>query len=127
MGLLDLAGSLMGNLGQGGGLMGVVMTLINENGGLPGFISKLQSGGMGEQVKSWIGTGANLPISPEQIQAILGNDKVQAIASQLGIGQFDAAKGLADLLPTAIDKMTPDGQMPSGGGDLMGMLKGFMG
>lgn len=128
MGLMDLAGSLLGGGQQKpGGMMGVVMALIQQMGGVQGLIGKLQSSGLGDQVASWVGKGQNLPISAEQITQFLGSDKLQALASQAGVGQQEAASGLAGLLPQVIDKLTPDGQVPSGEPDLLGSLKGLLG
>ena len=126
MGLLDMAGSLLGGQRQGGGLMEVVLGLVNEHGGLQGLIGKLQASGLGEQAKSWVGTGENLPISPDQIQSLLGSDKLQALAAQLGMNHQDAAGGLAQMLPRVVDRMTPGGALPAEGQDLLGMLKGFL-
>jgi uncharacterized protein YidB (DUF937 family) len=126
MGLLDLAGSLFGGPQQGGGLMQVILGLVNEQGGLPGLINRLQASGLGEQARSWVGTGENLPVSPEQIQGLLGGDKLRVLAAQLGMNHQDAAHGLAELLPKAVDRMTPGGQVPAEGQDLMGLLKGFL-
>jgi uncharacterized protein YidB (DUF937 family) len=127
MGLMDLAGAMLGGQQQGGGLLEVVLGLVNEHGGLPGLISKLQASGLGDQAKSWVGTGENLPVSPEQIRGFLGGDKLQALAAQLGMDHQEAAGGLADLLPKAVDRMTPGGELPTEGQDLLGMLKGFLG
>lgn len=126
MGLMDIAGSLLGGQNQGGGLLNVIMGLVNEQGGLPGLISQLQRSGLGDQAKSWVGTGENLPLSPEQLQSFLGSGKLQALASQLGMEPGQAAGSLADLLPKAVDRMTPTGELPSEGQDLLGMLKGFL-
>lgn len=126
MGLMDIAGSMLGGQSQGGGLMNIIMSLVNEHGGLPGLISKLQASGLGDQAKSWVGTGENLPLSAEQLQGLLGSGKLQALASQLGMEPQQAAGSLAELLPKAVDRMTPEGQLPAEGQDLMGMLKGFL-
>jgi uncharacterized protein YidB (DUF937 family) len=126
MGLLDMASSLLGGQPQGGGLMQVVLGLVNEHGGLQGLIEKLQASGLGDQAKSWVGTGENQPVSPDQIQGLLGGDKLRALAAQLGMNHQDAASGLAELLPKAVDRLTPGGQLPTEGQDLMGMLKGFL-
>lgn len=130
MGLMDLAGSLLGG-GEGGsqsGLMGVVQNLLQEQGGLQGLLGKLQASGLGDQAASWVGTGANLPIGGDQIQALLGSDKLQAIAGQLGLGNGEAAGGLANLLPQVIDQLTPEGRIPEGNpADLLGSLKGLLG
>jgi uncharacterized protein YidB (DUF937 family) len=119
MGLFDsVVGALAG--GQSGGdnqLLNVVMQLINnpQNGGLGGLVESFQQGGLGEIVNSWVSTGQNLPISAEQIQAVLGGGKLQEIAAQLSVSTEQASGGLADLLPQVVDKLTPNGQVPEGG------------
>lgn len=131
MGLLDsVVGALAG--GQSGGnnaLLETVMQLINnpQTGGLAGLVQSFQQGGLGEIVNSWVSTGANLPISPEQIQRVLGNSSLQGLAAQLGVSPEQASGSLADLLPQVVDQLTPNGQVPQGG-DLMAqgldLLKG---
>lgn len=119
MGLLDsVVGALAG--GQQGGespLLNVVMQLINnpQTGGLAGLVQSFQQGGLGNIVNSWVSTGQNLPISAEQIQAVLGGGQLQNIAAQLGMSTEQASGGLADLLPQLVDKLTPNGQVPEGG------------
>jgi uncharacterized protein YidB (DUF937 family) len=133
MGLLD---TVMGTLGGAGGnnggnpLLDVVMQMLSSNGqsgGLAGLAKAFQDKGMGDQMASWISTGQNLPISAEQIKAVLGGGQLGQIASQLGMNEQQAAGGLADLLPQVIDTLTPNGQVPQGD-DLMAqgleLLKG---
>ena len=134
MGLLDsVMGALGGAGGNGGGnnaMLDVVMQMLSSkggNGGLAGLVQAFQKNGLGEQMSSWISTGQNLPISPDQIKAALGSGQLGQIAGQLGMNESQAAGGLADLLPQVIDKLTPNGQLPQGD-DLMaqglGLLKG---
>ncbi|MGB4062596.1 MAG: YidB family protein [Azonexus sp.] len=119
MGLFDsVVGALAG--GQSGGdspLLSIVMQLINnpQTGGLGGLVQSFQQGGLGNIVNSWVSTGQNLPISAEQIKAVLGGGQLQDIASQLGVSTEQASGGLADLLPQLVDKLTPNGQVPEGG------------
>ena len=119
MGLLD---SVVGALasGQSGGsnpLINIIMQMISnpQTGGLGGLVQSFQQGGLGDVVNSWVSNGQNLPISAEQIQAVLGGGKLQDIASQLGVSTEQASGGLADLLPQLVDKLTPNGQIPEGG------------
>lgn len=123
MGLLDsIIGQVTGtspdagDSGQGG-LLEVVTNLINnpETGGIQGLVSTFKEKGLEDSVASWIGTGQNLPISGEQIQAVLGSEQLQTIAQKLGLSSTEASSGLASLLPQVIDKLTPDGQLPEGG------------
>lgn len=131
MGLLD---SVIGALGQGGGgqanLMNVVAGLLHNDapgGGLGGLIGKFEQAGLGNVISSWISTGQNLPISADQLHNVLGSDTIAQIARQLGLGQGDAAGQLAQMLPQVVDKLTPNGQAPSGGlGDLGSLLGSLM-
>jgi uncharacterized protein YidB (DUF937 family) len=136
MGLLDsIAGQVLGSLGNGGaanaapgGLMDVVGNLLNnQQGGLSGLISAFEQNGLGNVVASWVGTGQNLPISAEQLQSVLGNEQVQAMAQKLGFSTQDVSAHLANLLPQVVDKLTPGGTVPEGNavGGLMGALKGL--
>jgi uncharacterized protein YidB (DUF937 family) len=114
MGLFDqIAGALSQQLGgsaQANQLTELVTNFINSHpGGLQGLVEKFTQAGLGQQVQSWVSTGKNLPISADQITQVLGSGKVQEIAKQLGIGQSDAAGGLANLLPHVVDHLTPNG------------------
>ena len=121
MGLLDgLLGGLMGGGTQGQSpLVQVALQLIQQNGGLPGIISKFQHGGMAEEVGSWVGTGQNLPMTGNQLQEILGSGSIGQIAQQLGLSHGDASSNLAQILPQIIDKLTPSGQIPADHGDML--------
>jgi uncharacterized protein YidB (DUF937 family) len=121
MGLLDqLAGQVMGSLGSQkqdpvahGGLMAGVLGMIEQAGGLPALLQKLQASGLGDQVASWVGSGENQAVSGDQVQAALGSDQVAAIAAQAGVEPAHAATGLAQILPQLINQLTPGGQVPS--------------
>ena len=86
----------------------------------------MQASGLEKHAASWVGTGANLPISADQIKSFLSGGQLQQFAKQLGLSESDVAGGLAKFLPDVIDKLTPDGQVPQG--DLLaqglGLLKG---
>jgi uncharacterized protein YidB (DUF937 family) len=122
MGLLD--GLLQNVLGasaqQGqGSMMQAALQVLEQNGGLPGIISKFEHGGMADHVGSWVGTGANMPINGAQLQEILGSGSIGEIAQRLGMSHGDASSGLAQVLPNLIDKLTPAGQIPSDHGDIV--------
>ena len=116
MGLLDqVVGALAnGQSAQGNPLLDIVMQLVNnpQTGGLAGLVAKLQQGGIGDIVNSWVSTGQNLPVSGEQLQSALGGDMLGQIAAQLGVSPQQASGRLADLLPQIIDQLTPDGRLP---------------
>lgn len=94
------------------GLLTAVMGLINSAGGLPGLLQKFQDSGLGDQVASWIGRGANATLSGEQVNQALGADTVGSIAQQAGMAPEQAASGLGQLLPQIIDKLSPHGSVP---------------
>ena len=127
MGFLDFlksagqkAGTAVPAAGSGGGAMtagsteeSAVGSLLGEGGGqLSGLLEKFNAGGLGSTVQSWIGKGANLPVSADQIKAVLGSDQVAAVAGKLGISPDAAAGKIAAVLPGVIDKLTPDGIVP---------------
>ncbi|HWZ72248.1 MAG TPA: YidB family protein [Casimicrobiaceae bacterium] len=129
MGLLDgLLGSVLGSGAQQsqGSMLQIALQVIEQNGGLPGVISKFEHGGMADHVASWVGTGANMPISGAQLQEILGSGSIGEIAQRLGLSHADASSGLARVLPQVIDKMTPDGQVPADQGDIVARARALL-
>ena len=122
MGILD--GLLENVLGIGAqqsqaSMLQVALQVLEQNGGLPGIISKFEHGGMADHVSSWVGTGANMPITGAQLQEILGSGSIGEIAQRLGMSHGDASSGLAQVLPNLIDKLTPTGQIPADHGDIV--------
>jgi uncharacterized protein YidB (DUF937 family) len=118
MGFMDeLKKVVVGEQGAAGGqssMLDDLLGMLNDqkSGGITGLIQKFNEKGLGEHISSWIGTGKNLPISADQIRDVLGSDRIKELASKLNIGEHDASKSLADLLPQLIDKLTPDGSVP---------------
>ena len=127
MGLLDgLLGSVLGgvagqqNQAQGGGqLLQMVLTMLQQNGGIEGLLAKMQQAGYGGQAQSWIGTGQNQPVPPDALSQIFGQGQLADIARQLGMSREDAAGGLAQALPDVVDRMTPQGRIPEDTDDLV--------
>ena len=97
------AGSSAGSASSNGGLAG----------GLGGLLDKLQNAGHGETVKSWLGPGQNQPIQPGQLQSALGQKTVSEAAQQAGMTDQDFLSQLAQALPQFVDKLTPNGRIPS--------------
>ncbi len=92
--------------------------LDQQHSGLGGLVEKFTEAGLGHVASSWVGGGANLPVSPEQLQQVLGSDVVKQIAVKAGISPEMVNTGLSVLLPILVDKATPQGQVPAGGGSL---------
>jgi uncharacterized protein YidB (DUF937 family) len=108
MGLFD--GILGGVVGSA--MVGVVNHILEQNGGLQGVVNQFEQKGLGETVRSWVGTGQNLPITADQIHQVLGSGAVQELAQKAGLSVPELTQKLAQLLPQAIDKMTPAGVVP---------------
>jgi uncharacterized protein YidB (DUF937 family) len=132
MGLLDSLLSGMTGQAQGGPaaanpLLDIMMQLLSAqcgaggqgggHGGLSALIEQFQRSGLGQQMNSWIGTGQNIPISPDQLMQALGQGRMQEIASSSGMDLGQLSGGLSELLPKMIDGLTPNGQVPAGGID----------
>ena len=83
-------------------------------GGLSAIVAKLQQAGLGDQVKSWIGNGQNLPITAEQLQQALGSDTAKQLAARFNIPLDQLTKVLAEQLPLAVDHASPNGTLPHG-------------
>jgi uncharacterized protein YidB (DUF937 family) len=124
MGLLDELGSgLKGAMGQvlgqaigdveANALPAVLSQIMSKTdlGSVDGLLAKLQEGGLGSQVASWLGNSANLQIGPEQLRAALGNDQVKQIADAIGLPADKILSMLSEHLPGAIDKMSPNGKL----------------
>jgi uncharacterized protein YidB (DUF937 family) len=119
MGILDsLEGSpaFKGMLGQlGAAVLPAVLSEVLGNGGqggLSAIVAKLQQAGLGDQVKSWLGNGHNLPITAEQLQQVLGNDTVKQLAARYNIPVDQISQILAQELPKAVDGASPHGNLP---------------
>ena len=124
MGLLDeLGSSLKGAMGQ---VLGQTVGDIEANalpallsqvmsktdlGSVGGLVAKLQEGGLGSQVSSWLSNGANLSVSSDQLRAALGNEQVKQIADTVGLPTDKILSVLSQYLPGAIDQMSPNGTL----------------
>ena len=131
--LQGMLGGLLGSLGgnRGGAnnaMLATVMALVQQNGGIEGIIAKFRSGGMSDAAASWVGTGANAPLSGEQVQQVLGTSTVGDVASTLGVDHSQASSSLAAMLPELINQLTPNGQVEANSNDLLtqglSMLRG---
>ena len=83
------------------------------SGGLGNLIKELQDGGHGRVAQSWVGTGANEEIAPNDLAHALGDDTLATLSQQTGIGREDLLAGLSQHLPDLINQLTPHGRLPS--------------
>ena len=130
MGLLDsLLGSVLGGGDKQNALVQIATSLITKHSsgnGLAGLAQQFDQQGLGNLMQSWIGTGENKPITPDQLHQVLGKEQVQQIAQQHGMQGSEVTSALSALLPQLVDKLTPQGQVPHTN-DLQGMLTGLLG
>lgn len=126
MGLLDSVISSLGQPSGGADPLQAILGLLNQSGGLPGLLQKLQQAGLGDAVNSWVSTGANQPVSADALGQALGGHTVAGFAQQLGIDPQQGLGILAQLLPKVVDGLSPQGQLPAGGADLGSMLGGLL-
>lgn len=131
MSLLDMAGQLLG--GQKGGaanqsaLTAVLDMVNNHPGGLPGLISAFEQNGLGGVVSSWVSPNTpNQSISGDQVQNVIGGTQLQELATKLGVPPAAASGVVAQLLPSIVDHLTPNGQVPANGSNLMEMGEGLL-
>jgi uncharacterized protein YidB (DUF937 family) len=112
---LNLGGALQGALGQlePGAAPQLINTLLarTQFGDLNGLVAQLQQGGLQSQVQSWLGNGANMPVSADQLKSVLGNSQVQEMARHLGLPVDAAMNMLAQHLPNVVDQASKNGQL----------------
>ncbi|MEJ0022402.1 MAG: YidB family protein [Alphaproteobacteria bacterium] len=109
MGLLD---GLIGGA-VGAGLATVVQDVMEKHGGVQGMVAEFQSKGLGEAVKSWVGTGPNAAISGDDVHKVLGPDLLNSLAQKTGMPIDELKAKLAQIIPQAVDHMTPGGKLPT--------------
>lgn len=94
------------------GVMAMLSDTRSGSGGLQDLIAAFQRSGLGDVIGSWISTGQNQPISPHQLEEALGGDRIGELARQSGLSGQQALEALVQLLPSIIDRLTPQGQPP---------------
>jgi len=109
MGLLD---GVLGGL-VGGEMSTLVNGFVEKHGGVQGIVAQMESQGLGSTVQSWVGNGANLPITAEQIHAVFGSEAVCGLAAKFGLNTQEFAQRIAQALPQAVNNLTPNGTVPA--------------
>jgi uncharacterized protein YidB (DUF937 family) len=130
--LKGLAGGAAGGAGGSGGgastIVGSLIKVAESQGGVQNLLSKIGGANspIASQVSSWIGTGANQPVTGDQVEQSVGADTVAQVAQHAGVSTDAVKSELASALPGLIDKLSPNGQLPELGqlGGLFGKLTG---
>ena len=103
--------------GGSGRLLQLALAMLQQNGGLDGVLGKFRQAGMGAQADSWVSSGQNMNISPDQLQQVFGSGSLNDIASQLGMSQNQAGSTMSQMLPELINQLTPQGQVTNESND----------
>ena len=128
MGLFDgVAGAVLGKmLGEKSDMAKVAMEMFDKFGGIEGILAKFKESGLADVAATWVGTGENAPVSPNQITNALGADTIAEIAGKFGLSPEMLSGQLAQHLPNVIDKMTPKGEVNNNSTDLLGTILGML-
>ena len=112
------SGGIMGGLGDllkgplGGILAGASAGSV-VNGGLSDLLNQFRNAGHGAAAESWVGNGPNRPVSPADLSKVLDADQINTLMSQSGLSRDELLAGLSDQLPRLVDRLTPNGRMPT--------------
>ena len=93
-------------------MVSVVSSVLEKHGGLQGVVGEFEKNGLGATVKSWVGTGPNQPISQDEVHKVLGPDLLQQLSEKSGLSVQDLTQKLSQVLPQAVDGLTPIGSLP---------------
>jgi len=96
----------------GAGTVTIVNGILEKHGGLQGVVNEFERNGLGATVRSWVGTGPNQPISSDDLRRALGPDLLQQLAQKSGLSVEQLTQKLSEILPQAVDRLTPNGTIP---------------
>ena len=120
MGLMDMLNGLLGGNKTpktGHGVLDAFLPMLLKGGalgGLAGLIGKFTNAGLGAKANSWVGTGPNQAIAPHEVESALGAGAISDVAKSAGVSTEEAKSGLASLLPSLVNGLTPGGTLPTG-------------
>lgn len=81
--------------------------------GLGGLIDQFKNKGLGDVIDSWVNRGKNKDVAPDQVSVALGGDVVDELSRRTGLTRDQVVAELARMLPNVVDKLTPDGRLPT--------------
>ena len=84
-----------------------------KDGGLQGLVQRFSGAGLGDTVQSWISPGQNRPVSKDEVKRAVGGERLKKMAQESDETEDGMAERLARSLPRIVDRLTPDGSMPS--------------
>lgn len=95
-----------------GPMLGAVLGMIQSGGGLGDLLDRFKGAGLADKAESWVGTGPNTPLNPDELERALGSDELKGIADQTDLSVDDVREKLAAGLPEVVNHLTPDGRLP---------------
>lgn len=113
------AGMPMGRAASAGGNRGMLLALllplamqwVQRNGGMGAVLDRFRQRGHAQEADSWVSTGPNRGLAPQQVSELIGTDELSRMSRQLGVPDQDVAAGLSEILPQMVDQATPDGRL----------------
>lgn len=116
----SIIGSVLGNHPNAGALQSVLGSILAggggaQGGGLAGLVERFAQAGLGSVAGSWVSNQPNQPVHPEQLRQVFGDGQISQWSQQSGMSQDNLLAELSQLLPHAVDRATPNGQLPAEG------------
>lgn len=111
---------------SGNALMDALLPMLLKGGAigsLGGLLGKFTRAGLGGKANSWVGTGDNEQLDPDEVEQALGTTEVNRIAKEAGVSRDEAKDGLAGMIPGLVDKVSHGGSLPTG--NLAKLMNGF--
>jgi uncharacterized protein YidB (DUF937 family) len=126
--LTAMLGNLLGaNKKDASPFILAIMKFVQSQGGVSGIIAKFQKKGFDKQANSWVGTGQNEKITPQQVEQVFDQPAINDLAKSMHTTPDAASKTLADFLPELLNQFTPDGKLPANEGDVLTSVMGMLG
>ena len=133
-----MLGQILGNVfggqqpGQSSGIAGVlqqVLAVRDAQGrtGVAAILAQFQDAGLGAHAQSWVSTGQNVPVTPDQVGQAFTPSQISAWASQAGTTPEAMRQVLSEALPQVVDRLTPAGEVTAQPSDLSGLLGSLLG
>src|SRR6266540_4222555 len=112
MALMDTIRGLLGGKGGGSDLLGQLPGMLTGKSGdglgLSRLVDQFKSAGLGEKADSWVGTGDNQPLEPDEMEKAVGSDRIDQMSKKSGLTIDAVKKELARVIPKLVNKLTPD-------------------
>ena len=126
--LTQMLGSLLGaDKRDASPIILAIMKFVQSQGGISGIIAKFQKKGLDKQADSWVGTGENQKLTPQQVQQVFDQPALDDLAKSMNTTPNVASKTLADYLPELLNQFTPDGKLPANEGDVLTSVMSMLG